>query len=456
MIAKGIPHDNPAKLARYLVTPKEGERAELWELRGFASFSIVNAFRSVRVMAQGTKCRDIFFHVAVRNPESESLSRKQWEYAADRIERTLGLDGQPRAIAVHGSTSSGHQHMHVAWSRICTNSLKAKPVPFFKIRLKYVCRELEEHFGLTPVRNHRDSRIQYAPTNAEERQACRLGIDVHGTRETIRQCFENSKSGTTFQAALSRHGIILAQGDRRDYLVIDGSGAMHALGKRLLGIGAAEIRVRLADLVRSGLPTVDEARAAILGRQEIRPTIILGQQEEVIKPNPMPVQAPEVSVAISTAKTDRGITCTASTTKIDLGIQQMSDEPTPNSGGVCSAAKDDIPDPTSPPPAVRPGVQPQSGFSEILKREFRAVIRALTRRRGPVVQKERRGETTGSFRMVARRILQPISRVPLISQSTCLVNDALNWIYLWAWNTDAGGDQSQHNHVNLHEDSLHL
>ena len=56
MIAKGTPHANGSVLARYLVTGKDGERAELSELRGFAASGIVDAFRSVHVMARGTKC----------------------------------------------------------------------------------------------------------------------------------------------------------------------------------------------------------------------------------------------------------------------------------------------------------------------------------------------------------------------------------------------------------------
>ena len=31
MIAKGTTHNNGAKLARYMTTGKEGERAELWQ-----------------------------------------------------------------------------------------------------------------------------------------------------------------------------------------------------------------------------------------------------------------------------------------------------------------------------------------------------------------------------------------------------------------------------------------
>jgi len=182
MIAKGTAHNKGAKLAQYMTTGKDGERAELWQLRGFEATGIKDAFRDVQTMADGTKCQQPFFHVQVRNREGEKLTRQQWEITANRIERMLGLTGQPRAIAFHTNEETGHEHMHVAWSRIDQNTLTAKQLPFFKERLKRISRELELHFGLTPVKNEREGPIKYAPTRAQEEQARRLGVDIHEMR----------------------------------------------------------------------------------------------------------------------------------------------------------------------------------------------------------------------------------------------------------------------------------
>src|ERR1700733_13251183 len=135
MIAKGTPHDSGVRLARYLTTGKEGESAALWELSGFASTDIVEAFRSVHVMAAGTRCLQPFFHVQVRNPDTEFLTRDQWLIVADRVERVLGLAGQPRALAFHTDRYTGGGHMHLAFSRIDHESLTARKLPFFKRRL---------------------------------------------------------------------------------------------------------------------------------------------------------------------------------------------------------------------------------------------------------------------------------------------------------------------------------
>jgi hypothetical protein len=161
MIAKGVPHAQGARLARYLITGKDHEHAELLELRGFVLPGIIDAFRSVHVMARASKCVFPFFHVSVRNPVGETLDATQWTYTADAIEQSLGLVDQPRAIAFHTCLETGENHMHVAWSRIDQNSLTARPLPFFKERLKRVSRTLEKHFGLTEVSSARKGPIAY-------------------------------------------------------------------------------------------------------------------------------------------------------------------------------------------------------------------------------------------------------------------------------------------------------
>lgn len=259
MIAKGTTHNNGARLATYMVTAKPGEQAELWQLRGFASADIRDAFRSIHVINEPTHCEQPFFHVQVRNPENEHLNRVQWERVADRVESKLGLTDQPRAIAFHRDAATGHEHMHVAWSRIDEDSLTAKAMPFFKLRLKEVSRELETELGLTPVRNHRESPVM-APSRDEEEQAKRLNVEVRDVRQTIRAAWEHSDNGHSFRAALAEEGLTLAKGDKRDFVVIDHEGGINALGKRILGNTAAEIRARTADLDRDRLPTIEQAR----------------------------------------------------------------------------------------------------------------------------------------------------------------------------------------------------
>jgi hypothetical protein len=272
MIAKGTTHDSGGRLAAYMVTGKKGELAELWQLRGFASDDIRTAFRSVHVIAAATKCEQPLFHVQVRNPAGEHLTREGWERVADRIESKLGLTDQPRAIAFHREVATGDEHMHVGWSRIDDETMTAKTLSFFKLRLKEVSRELETELGLTPVRNERDGAVM-APRRDEDEQARRLGVDIRDVRATIRECWERSDNGHSFAAALTDEGLILAKGDKRDFMAIDHEGGMHALGKRILGNTAAEVRARMADLDREQLPTIEQARERIAARREAAPDL---------------------------------------------------------------------------------------------------------------------------------------------------------------------------------------
>jgi len=246
MIAKANTHDNGSRLARYITSGKEGEVAELWELRGFASRDVLDAFRSVHIMAQGGKCERPFLHVQVRNREGEVLTRSQWQTVADRIERILGFRDQPRAIAVHFDERTGHEHLHIAFSRIESETLKARPLPFSNLRLKRLCRELENQFGFAPIRNDRPGPIKFAPTRDQEAQAARLGVDVREVLETIRQCFDHADCGHSFRAALANNRLVLTKGDRRDFVVVDHAGGIHALGKRLLGLPVSQVRARLS------------------------------------------------------------------------------------------------------------------------------------------------------------------------------------------------------------------
>jgi hypothetical protein len=479
MIAKGTPHKNGALLARYLVTGKDRERAELWQLRGFALGGIVDAFRSVHVMAGGTRCRAPFFHVYVRNREGESLNREQWERTADRIERVLGLNDQPRAIAFHTDEDTDDCHMHIAWSRIDQDTLTAKPLPFFKQRLKRASRELEELFELPPVPNQRETPIGFAPTRAEEEQARRLGLDVHEPRESIRNCFDVSDCGRSFEAALASQGLVLARGDSRDFLVVDREGGMHALGKRVLGVSAAEIRRRLADLCRDQLPTLEQARQAIDARRTAATDLnATGSPEQTVpsKParEPTKVRAPapeKNSRAAGKEQARDDIQTQVVTARPATTIHPVATEPPapkvilePSSKAANEPENlhtligreeqtsvprlaDDFAWPavdSEPllPPEPRPSAPKKTSFAAGLKAQFRAFVKQLTTRDPvlrPTSRKRRRDEMGGGFRALALALLRRVARIPPL-HFLDPTWEPFTWLRLWEWTDTAEND----------------
>ena len=184
----------------------------------------------------------------------------------------------------------------MAWSRIDADAMTAKPLPFFKLRLKDACRELEDELDITRVRNERERPEIFSPSRDEQEQNRRLDIDQHDVSYAIRDAYDASDGGKAFAAALSDQGLTLCQGERRDFIVLDQEGGMHVLGKRLFGDSAAQVRHKLADLDRQALPTVEEGRAHLPERAAPEPLPILEPEAA-----PMPAHAeqrtPETGIA---------------------------------------------------------------------------------------------------------------------------------------------------------------
>lgn len=281
MIAKGNPHNNGPRLARYLTADSRGnERVEIRELRGFASDNILEAFALGQILAEGTRAENPFFHVQVRLPKNETLDREEWQAVADRIEGQLGFDGQARAIVFH--QKDGQEHMHLAWSRIDVETMRAIDPGLYKRKLKEVCRKLEKEMGLQQVRNKRKSDEKTKPAaRPEYEQSRRLKTDLKVIRENIRDCWDKSDNGRHFMEALEEKDLMLAQGDRRAFVVVDLQGGYHALSKRITGATAKDTAHRLADLGKNSLPKIEEAKAVQLEKYKKKELMAMPDQRAV-------------------------------------------------------------------------------------------------------------------------------------------------------------------------------
>jgi len=265
MIGKGNLHADGGYLADYM---KDSGHGEVIDERGFLSADLREAFCTIQAIAESqTNCEKPFFHAYVRLPPGENLGRDQWLEVADRFERKLGFDGQPRAVVIH-TDGNGDRHMHTAWSRIDTDQMRAIDPGLYKNKMKELCRDIEVEYGLTVVTSERpaDQKTR-SPGRAEFDQARRLGIDIVTVRGAIRDCYDRSDNGPSFAAALGELGLGLARGDRRDFVVVDAEGGQHALGNRICGVTAAEIRKRLGMAFKECLPSVAEMKAEAEARK---------------------------------------------------------------------------------------------------------------------------------------------------------------------------------------------
>src|ERR1700684_3275691 len=205
MIAKGNPHGDGGKLARYLMTGENGEIAQLLETRGLEDFSRdpVEAFERMQQLADNrTKSPLPFFHTQTRLPHGENLTDAQLLQVADRQEKRLGFTGQPRIASVH-ILPNGDRHLHVGWFRIDRETMQAIDPGLFKNHLKYLCRKLEKEFCLQEVSNFRKPEdLARAASRKEQEEARRLGTDDRAIRTTILNCLEAADGGKAFRAAL--------------------------------------------------------------------------------------------------------------------------------------------------------------------------------------------------------------------------------------------------------------
>jgi hypothetical protein len=270
MILKGNQRKGGSDLATHLSNEYDNERVEIAELRGTVANTLHGAFAEIEAVASGTRCKEPLYSLAI-NP-SAPLSREQYMAAIDHVEGRLGLTGQPRAVVFH--TKHGREHCHVVWSRIELDDMKAIPLSHDRMKLRTCARELAHAYGLTLpaglAEDRGDARFEKTRdvTYAEKGMAEASGLTPDRRRATITALFRSSDNAEAFRAGLEREGYILAQGERRTFVVVDRAGDVHALARQIEGAKTKDVKARLADLSVESLPTVATAHAQQKARQQ--------------------------------------------------------------------------------------------------------------------------------------------------------------------------------------------
>lgn len=273
MIINGASRSNGAFFSRHLMRADHNERVSLVEMRGLASAEDVReAFRELKQRAEGTACKNYFYHANLNTREDEVLTPEQWAQAVNVLERELQLEGQPRFIIEH--EKEGRTHQHVIWGRVDAETMTTIHDGHNYRRHEIAAREIEAAFDLSPVESTltRDKettpRPERGPQDWESFRAQESKIDPKAMKAELTELWQHSDTGPAFAAALEERGYILARGDRRDFCIIDQAGDEHSLGRRISGVKATEIRARMADVDAEALPSVAEGREMARQRQE--------------------------------------------------------------------------------------------------------------------------------------------------------------------------------------------
>jgi hypothetical protein len=257
MILKAKERGDASQLARYLLSMRDNEHVELHEVYGFASDDLIEAFSEADAIARGTRCKNYLFSMSLNPPVSAAVSKDVFEETADKIEKKLGLDNQPRAIVFN--EKDGRRHAHVVWSRIDSQRMRAINLPHFKTKLRDVSRQLYLDHGWDMPQGLQDRRLRdpLSFTREEWQQAKRVGLDPREIKSVLRQCWENSDNRASFEQALKERGFLLARGDRRGFVALDYQGEVYSLS-RYAGVKVKEMEARLGK--RENLPSVDQVK----------------------------------------------------------------------------------------------------------------------------------------------------------------------------------------------------
>ena len=260
MILKASQRSGAKQLGTHLLRTDENEHVEIHEISGFMSETLQGAMNEAYALSKGTKCKQFLFSVSLSPPENESVRVEVFEKAINDIEERLELKGQPRIIVFH--EKEGRRHAHAVWSRIDSETMTAKHLPYFKTKLNSLAKQLYLDNGWAMPKGFENPKLR-DPTSftlKEWQQAKRAGVDPRELKSAVQDCCKRSDGASAFANALEERGLYLARGDRRGHVVLTLDGEPFALS-RLIDGKTKEVNAKLGD--SNKLRSVDETKALI-------------------------------------------------------------------------------------------------------------------------------------------------------------------------------------------------
>jgi hypothetical protein len=289
MIIKGGSRAAPDQLARHLQRQDTNERVEILELQSPAS-GLRDAFRDWQTLSEGTRGFKGLYHANIDPAADYAMTPDQWQRAVGLLEKELGFEGQPRAVVMH--EKHDRQHIHVVWARTDIDTMTLCPDGNNYLAHERASQALELEFGHEQVpgkhaKRDREKQPEFPKAEynqAEWQQGERQGRDPAARKDQITAIRQAADSGQAFKAALEEQGYMLAKGDRRDFVIVDQTGAIHSLGRQIRDLKAAALREFMKDIDRESLPTA--AQAATLQKQRQKEAKQAQKSEEPVNKPP--------------------------------------------------------------------------------------------------------------------------------------------------------------------------
>lgn len=257
------------------------------EMRGLIAEDVHGALDDMELLSEGSRCRQFLYHVSI-NP-NRTMNAEEWQQAWRAYEEEYNLVDYPFVTVTHHK--QGRTHQHRVYLRVDFETNKAIKLSFTKVRNEKVARLLEYELGheltvgkhnqaiierlqqegrgeiahwLEQHQAHTQERPVATKNHTDHQQEKRTGIRVEQVKTDLKEAYQNTDNGHSFEAAIAAKGYILAKGDRRDFVIVDREGGIHS-PRRRIGVKAKELREKWADLNPDHLPTVEQVH---LGQNE--------------------------------------------------------------------------------------------------------------------------------------------------------------------------------------------
>ena len=173
MVIKGGSISGAARFAAHLERTDTNEiRNEVIEMRDVAAPDLRGALREMEAVASACpNCKKPLYQASINTQAHERMTDEQRMQAVDRLEKELGLTGQPRVVVVH-EKNDGREHCHVVWSRIDLDKMRTISDSHNFRKHEIVARELEREFG--------HERVQGAHIERDGKQRPAIGRPATG------------------------------------------------------------------------------------------------------------------------------------------------------------------------------------------------------------------------------------------------------------------------------------
>ena len=266
MILKGNQRAGGRQMALHLLNGEQNEHVNVHEVSGFMAQDVLGALNEAYALSKGTKCKQFMYSLSLNPPLDQKVDIDTFEKTLARVEKKLGLEGQPRVVVFH--EKEGRRHAHCVWSRINSDEMKAVNISHPKLKLNDLSKSLYLEHGWKLPEGFKD-KTKKSPLNftrAEWQQAQRIGRKASDIKSELQECWAISDTKTSFEHALHEKGYFLAKGDKRGFVALDVHGEVYSL-TRQLGQKAKALEARLGN--SNELPSVQEVKDGIQGKLSI-------------------------------------------------------------------------------------------------------------------------------------------------------------------------------------------